>query len=163
MNAADFPRIGLAESIALLESMPAFLDAAIDATAPEDLGSRPGPEEFSLLEHACHLRDLEREGYVVRVQRVLAEECPELEPFDGAQVAAARDYLRQDARIAAREFAAARGELAGLLAPLTPDDMRREARFGDKLVCLGDLVAMMVEHDRGHRDEIERLVEELEE
>ncbi|MEO5677811.1 MAG: DinB family protein [Usitatibacter sp.] len=163
MNVADFPRIGLPESIEELGAMPAFLDAAIDATPPDDLGSRPGPEEFSLLEHACHLRDLEREGYLVRARRALTEACPALEPFDGAKVAAARDYLSQDARIAAREFAAARRELVGLLTPLTVDDMRREARFGDQPVCLGDLVAMMVEHDRGHRGEIERLVDELEE
>ena len=163
MNAADFPRIGLAESIHQLAAMPAFLEAAIDAAPRDALAARPGPEEFSLVEHACHLRDLEREGYLLRVRRVLAEARPALEPFDGAKVAAERDYLRQDARVAAREFAAARGELTGLLAPLTADDLRREARFGDQPVCLGDLIAMMVEHDRGHRDEIEQLVEELEE
>ncbi len=163
MNAADLPRIGLAESIEQLQAMPAFLVAAIEAAPSNALAARPGPDEFSLVEHACHLRDLEREGYVVRVRRVLAEERPALEPFDGARVAAARDYLREDARAAAREFAAARVELAGLLAPLGDDDLRREARFGDRPVCLADLVAMMVEHDRGHRDEIERLVEDLEE
>lgn len=162
-DAADFPHLGLAESIQRLEAMPAFLDAAIGAAPRDALVSRPGPDEFSLVEHACHLRDLEREGYLVRVRRVLTEECPLLEPFDGAAVASARDYLREDARIAAREFAAARRELAALLAALTADDMRREAGFGDRRVCLGDLIAMMVEHDRGHREEIERLVDELEE
>jgi hypothetical protein len=163
MNAADFPRLGLAESIERLESMPEFLDAALDAVSGEELLARPGPDEFSLVEHACHLRDLEREGYLVRLRRVLGESEPRLEPFDGTAVAAARDYLSQDARIAAQEFAAARQELTGTLAALTAGEMRREAMFGERRVCLGDLVAMMVEHDRGHREEIERLMDYLDE
>jgi len=160
---AAVPRMGLAESIERLDAMPEFLDAALEVVAGDDLLSRPGPDEFSLVEHACHLRDLEREGYLVRVRRVLAESKPALEPFDGTAVAAARDYLRQDARIAAREFAAARRELTGLLAPLTADELRRPATFGGRDLCLGDLVAMMVEHDRGHREEIERLMDYLDE
>lgn len=162
MEVVDFPQLALAESIQRLDAMPAFLEAAIVAAARDDLVSRPGDDEFSLVEHACHLRDLEREGYLVRVRRVLAEDQPALEPFDGAAVAAARDYLRQDALIAAREFAVARRELARLLAALTGDELRREARFGGRSLCLGDLIAMMVEHDRGHHEEIERLVAGLE-
>jgi hypothetical protein len=163
MDAAVSPRLGLAESIERLEAMPEFLEAALDAVAGDDLLARPGAEEFSLVEHACHLRDLELEGYLVRVRRMLAEDCPALQPFDGAAVAAARDYLRQDARAAARDFGRARHEVAALLAPLQAHDLRREATFGERRICLGDLVAMMVEHDRGHREEIERLMDFLEE
>ena len=154
--------LGLAESIERLESMPEFLDAALDSVTRDDLVSRPGPDEFSLVEHACHLRDLDREGYLVRVRRLLAEERPALAPFDGAAVAAARNYLGEDALVAAQEFAAARQSLVALLAPLTAQDLRREATFGDRAICFADLVAMMVEHDRGHREEIERLMDFIE-
>ena len=163
MNAADFPRLGFAESLERLEAMPEFLEAALVSVEPEDLVARPGTDEFSLVEHACHLRDLEREGYAVRVRRMLAEESPDLVPFDGDAVASARDYRSQDARAAARDFAAARREVVALLAPLTEDDLRREGTFGGKRVCFADVVAMMVEHDRGHREEIERLMDSLEE
>ena len=163
LNAVDVPRLSLSETIERLGSMPGFLEAAILAVAPEDLASRPGPEEFSLVEHACHLRDLEREGYLVRVRRVLSGGRPALHPFDGAAIAAARNYPAEDARLAAQGFAAARRELVGLLAPLAPADLAREATFDGGTVCLADLVAMMVEHDRGHREEIERLMDFLEE
>jgi hypothetical protein len=162
MNAADFPRLGLAESIERLDSMPEFLDAALAEAGDERLRIRPTPEEFCLLEHACHLRDLEREGYLVRLRRMLGEKSPALEGFDGAAVARARDYLAQDARLAAQEFATARRELVGLLAPLTESDLGREGTFMGKAVCLADVIGMMVEHDRGHREEIERLVDSLE-
>jgi DinB superfamily len=162
-DAADLPRMGLAESIERLDSMPEFLEAALDMATRDELVIRPGPEEFSLVEQACHLRDLEREGYLVRVRRMLEEEAPALEPFDGAAVAQARNYLEQDAHIAAQEFAAARQELTGLLAPLTARDLGREATFDGKRICLADLIAMMVDHDRGHRMEIEELMDTLEE
>src|SRR5690349_8645951 len=107
MNAADFTPIALAESIERLAAMPAFVEDAIANAAPAGLAYKPGPEDFSLVEQACHLRDVEREGYLPRVRRVLAEERPALQGFDGAAVAAARDYPSQDARAAARDFAAA--------------------------------------------------------
>jgi len=152
----------LAESIERLESMPDFLMASIERASPDRLTARLAPGEFSLLEHACHLRDLEREGYVVRVRRMLAERSPALEPFDGAAVARARDYLSQDARRAAQEFAAARRELTGLLAPLTDEDLGREATFEGKPIRLRGLLEMMLEHDRGHRAEIEALLDSWE-
>jgi DinB family protein len=163
MNTLAAPRLGLAESIERLDAMPEFLEAAIEAVAPDDMVAQPGPGQFSLLEHACHLRDLEREGYLVRVRRMIGEAQPALEPFDGAAVAAARDYLAQDARAAAREFAAARNSVTELLGPLSEQDLRREGTFGGERVCFADIVAMMVEHDREHREEIERLMDFLEE
>lgn len=147
----------LGAAVARLESMPAFLEAALAAAPAGALARRPAPEAFSLVEHACHLRDLEREGYLVRVRRVLEEERPALEGFDGDAVAAARDYPAQDARRAAQEFAAARRTLTGLLAPLTRDHLARPATFMGEPITLAGLVAMMVGHDEEHRNDIGRI------
>ncbi|HEY6967073.1 MAG TPA: DinB family protein [Burkholderiales bacterium] len=154
--------MALAESIERLEAMPEFLDTAVEVVSQQDLRWRPSPGQFSLVEHACHLRDLEREGYLVRVRRMIEEKMPALEPFDGTAVARERDYLSQDARLAAQQFAAARREVTGLLAPLTPADLARAATFEGKRVTFGELVAMMVEHDREHREEIEDLMDSIE-
>jgi DinB family protein len=161
MNAADFPRLPLAESVARLESMPRFLEDALAAARPGDLAASPGDGLFSLVEHACHLRDLEREGYLVRVRRMLTESKPALAGFDGGAIAAQRDYPSQDGFAAARDFAAARRELVALVAPLTREQLALEGTFGDRPVCFADVVAMMVEHDRGHREEIEQLADFL--
>lgn len=158
------PTLGLAESIERLDAMPEFLEAAIDAAGQaQNLLFQPAPGEFSLVEHACHLRDVDREAFLVRVRRMAAENAPALQPFDGGAIAAARDYRRQDARIAAQEFAAARRELVGMLAPLTGEDMARAGTFGGAPVSFADVIAMMVEHDRVHREEIEHLIDRLEE
>ena len=156
------PRLGLDESIERLEAMPEFLHAALSAVDDAEMRARPAADGFSLGEHACHLRDLEREGYLVRVRRMLAERDPDLVPFDGDAIAAARDYPSQDARAAAAEFAAARDEVVALLSTLTPAQLAREGTFGGRRVCLADVVAMMVEHDREHREEIEALMDAME-
>jgi len=153
----------LAESIDQLEAMPEFLDTALSVVSEEQLRFKPSQDAFSLVEHACHLRDLEREGYVVRVRRMIGEARPALAGFDGAAIAAQRDYMAQDAKAAAQEFAAASRELVGLLAPLTEQDLAREGTFDGDPITFRDVIAMMVEHDRGHRDEIEQLMDAIEE
>ena len=161
-DATDMPRAEWPEALERLGAMPAFLESALNAVSPDDLTSRLAEGEFSLIEQACHLRDLEREGYLVRVRRILAEDVPALEGFDGAAVARERDYLAQDARLAAHEFAAARAEVLGVLSAASPADLAREATFDERRITLRDLVAMMEEHDRGHREEIVHLLEALE-
>jgi hypothetical protein len=161
MDTATFTPVALAEAVARLASMPVFLGSSLASVSADDLRLQPAPGEFSLVEHACHLRDLEREGYLVRVRRMMAETEPALEGFDGGAIAAARDYPSQDAGAAARAFAAARRELVELIRPLTARQLAREGTFADRRVCLADVIAMMVEHDRGHREEIERLLAKI--
>ena len=162
MNAPEAAPTSRAKTYERLEAMPAFLEAALHEAGEDHFGARPTAEAFSLVEHACHLRDLEREGYLVRVRRVLAEAAPELEGFDGTTIARERDYASQDAHAAAQDFAAARRELLALLAPLTPDDFRRDAVFGGRRVTLAELVAMIDAHDLEHREEIERILDDIE-
>lgn len=161
MDVSDLPRVGFTEAIERLAGMPSFLEAALDAASGDELAFRPGEDEFSLVEQACHLRDVEREGYLVRVRRILAEDSPALEEFDGAAVARERDYLAQDARAAARDFAQARRSLTALLAPLGGAELNRIATFAGRRITLEDLIAMILEHDRGHREEIENIVDAL--
>jgi glutathione S-transferase len=162
MNAADFPRVGLQDAIAALAVMPGYLDSALHACGADELALRPSEDGFSLVEQACHLRDLEREGYLVRMRRILAEDTPALEAFDGDAVAKARDYLAADAHAAARDFAAARREVIALIAPLGDGELARAAIFDGDRITLADLIAMMCDHDRGHRLEIEALVDAME-
>jgi len=163
MNARDMPRVGWTEMLQRLEGMPAFLATALHEAGDGELTVRPSAEEFALVEQACHLRDVEREAYLVRVRRVLSEDQPELAGFDGTAVARERGYIDQDAHAAAQEFAAARRELLALIAPLTSADFARAASFGGKRITLADLIAMIDAHDGEHREEIEHLLDDIEE
>ena len=158
MNAADFPSITLTSALARLGEMPAVLHDAISQASDPGLKLRPQADGFCLTEQACHLRDLEREGYAVRLRRMLEEEGPVLAGFEGDVVARERNYMAQDARAAAKEFALARLAFLARAGSLTADEMRRTATFMGRTITVCDLLAMMVEHDRGHTDEIAALV-----
>ena len=157
MNAADFQSIQLPEALRLLAQMPAVLHAAIADATTQRLRHKPAPDAFSLVEHACHLRDLEREGYGLRLERMLGEVNPSLPGFEGDVIARERDYLSQDAANAAAQFALARAELVARAATLTAGQMTRTGNFMGRAITVCDLLAMMVEHDRGHREEIAAL------
>jgi hypothetical protein len=152
----------LTETLERLGAMPAFVEAALHEAGEENFALRPAQGAFALVEHACHLRDLEREGYLVRVRRILAESRPALEGFDGQAVAAARDYPSQDAHAAAQDFAAARRELVAVVGALSPEELRREATFEGRRITVADLVGMIDAHDAEHREEIERILDDIE-
>jgi hypothetical protein len=158
MNAADFQSIQLPAALRLLAETPAILHAAIVDASPARLRYKPAPEAFSLVEHACHLRDLEREGYNLRLQRMLGEENPTLAGFEGDVIARERDYMSQDASQATSQFAVSRAALVARAGTLTAAEMARTGTFMGRTITVCDLLAMMVEHDRGHREEIAALV-----
>jgi hypothetical protein len=102
------------------------------------------------------MADLEREGYAVRIRRLLAEDDPELQDFDGARIAIARDYRSLDLGAGLEAFRAARAENLRVLRALTEAQwLRPGSQEGVGKVTLCTIPAMMAEHDRGHRQEIE--------
>ncbi len=153
-------RASVAQSLERLARMPAWLDAALERAGPGRLARRPAAGGFSLVEHACHLRDLEREGYLARLHRLLAEEGPVLAGFEGDRIAAERDYPSQDAQAAARDFAAARAQLLVLAAGLGPEALARKGEFGGRSIDAAGVLAMAAAHDEEHRADIERLLAE---
>ena len=109
----------------------------------------------SPVEQCWHLADLEREGYGVRITRLLTEDEPLLPDFDGARIARERDYksLSMSEGIAAfREARAA--NVAALRRVSEREWERRGTQEGVGRIGLCDVPAMMAEHDAAHRTEI---------
>ncbi|MED5617892.1 DinB family protein [Ideonella sp. BN130291] len=142
-----------------LAQMPAQLQALARALPPHRHAWRPGSDLFSLLEHACHLRDLEAEGYQLRIRRLVEEDLPELQEIDGSSWAVERDYQAQSLDEAMGAFAAHRARTVALLADTLPRHAGRKGLFGGfGIVTLGELVRGMAAHDASHREEIAALV-----
>ena len=59
-----------------LRSLPNELQDLIGDLDEETLRWRPIPDKWSIKEIMCHLRDMEREAYLARYQRMLGEENP---------------------------------------------------------------------------------------
>ena len=145
-----------------LAAMPRLLQACAERLPREEWTRQPSAGVFSLVEHCCHLRDLEEEGYTLRLRRMLRENGPVLEDFDGAAVAAGRGYPAQDLTKAAQAFAEARSRNLLLLAGLDRDALARTARFGEHgTITVVRLAELMAEHDDSHRTEVEDLFRSL--
>ena len=146
------------ERLARLAEMPALLRRLEPVFPEERARTRPAPDAFSFVEHVWHLADLEAEGFGARIRRLLAEESPELPDFDGARIAAERDYRSRGSAEGLAAFTEARLRNVASLRALTPDQRSRPGtQEGVGPVTLGEIPARMLDHDRSHRSEIEAL------
>lgn len=113
------------------------------------------PDEFSVLENICHLRDLELQGYTPRIRRILAEANPALADFDGARVAAEGNYQNEQPQVALRTFQIARKANVDRLRNLSEEQLKREGTLeGVGTITLRQLAEKMREHDEGHLDDL---------
>jgi hypothetical protein len=146
-----------------LAAMPARLAEIVASIAPAQSSTRAKDGNFSLLEHACHLRDIEIEAYRVRLERMLAETAPGLADVDGARLARERDYRRQDLGKAQAAFAAVRADMVQRLADLSAEQRQRTGtQEGVGEITVEGLVAKMLEHDAEHLADLDQLRRDLE-
>src|SRR5262245_40656215 len=104
-----------------LRLAPARLADTLDLFQGETLAWRPKAweespaEHFSALEHVCHVRDIEVDGYHVRFNRILREDKPALVSIDSYRLAHERNYQADSAQAALEAFAYARMRTVALL------------------------------------------------
>ena len=154
MQHVRLPPKGQQQLLDNLASMLWFLAERFGALSEDDARLRDG-DVFSPVEQVWHLADLEREGFGVRIERLLNEDDALLPDFDGAEAAQRRNYRRKSLRDGMRAFARARQDNIEALARITPSEWtRRGVQQGVGPVSLGDIPIMMLEHDAGHRAEI---------
>lgn len=145
------------ELLKSLASTPIELSRLVGHVSPESIAVKPSPEEFSVLENVCHLRDLESEAYAVRIQRILHEDLPFLTNFEGTRLAIERDYNRQDLDRALATFCEERGKNLVLLSQTAHGEFKRLGELeGLGKITLLKLLEMMHEHDEGHLDDLRR-------
>ena len=161
-RSSDVPDAAFAVKLSILAAMPADF-AALAASIPAINWQRGAANgNFSVHQHVCHLRDIEIEGYRMRIERMLSEAMPTLADLDGAKLARERNYHRQDARTAQAAWAAVRADLVRRLAGLTQAERQRTGVMeGVGEITVDGLIEMMLGHDREHRDDLAALGKEL--
>jgi hypothetical protein len=141
-----------------LEEMPQRVRQLVQGLGEGERVWKPGASEFSATENVCHLRDIEEEGYGVRIRRLIEESEPFLHDLDGAGLARERDYNSQSMGEALKRFASARMSNVAALRSLPPGGLERKGTFeGSGSITLARLLVMMREHDEGHIKELETL------
>jgi hypothetical protein len=150
----------IAEIIDYLGSTPEIITRCRARLRTEQLTLRPTRDAFSFQEQVWHLRDIEVEGYSIRLKRLLNEVDPVLKDINGLQLAIERDYNNLDYEPGFESFSKARLENAAILRTLNSTDLARKGIYEDGAqISVAALVEMMRSHDAEHRQEINELVE----
>lgn len=142
-------------TLRFLQQTPGKLSKLIEGLSDSQVRRRNSDGDFSALENVCHLRDLEREGYAVRIDRILNEPNPALPDFDGGRVAAERNYNAEDPATALEEFTSARLRNLQKVRTAGPAEIERTGNLeGVGMVTLARVAEMMREHDEGHLEDL---------
>jgi hypothetical protein len=145
-----------------LEETPQMIRQLTDDLADADSRWKPSDKEWSMLEHVCHLNDIEQEGYTVRIEKLLGETQPLLADIDGDKLAQERSYNSQDFDAVLRAFTRAREDNVRRIKELPLDRLDRSGIFENVgPITLGRLFLMMREHDEGHLQNLSSLRDRL--
>ena len=138
-----------------LAAMKDFLEESFGTLGDEEIRASGPDGAFSPVEQVWHLADLEREGFGVRIRRLQSETDPRLPDFDGARVAAERNYRSLSFSEGLFAFESARLANIAVFRRLAPEDWSRSGtQEGVGAVSLCDLPELMRQHDEAHKAEI---------
>ncbi|WP_321870827.1 DinB family protein [Burkholderia ubonensis] len=144
-----------------LTRMPDTFAAFVTRVPAAQRTQRPDGTGFSLVEHACHLRDLDA-IFAARIDAVRATDLPVIASVDGTALAEQRDYVHQDLDEALNAFCTMRQQLCATLTTLSPAELTRcGLRDGIRRMSLDELVRELLDHDRTHSLELDELLAEL--
>jgi len=135
----------------ILSATPAVLNGfsySLDSSAWTE---KPAPDDWSMTELICHLRDTEREIHHMQIKLFREQSEPFIPRPDTSVWASQRDYLHEDGKSALKEFNDARRETLELLKNISKDDWGRKARhaiFGPTNFL--EVVSFIADHDRMH-------------
>src|SRR5258706_14056291 len=147
----DADRFDLPGLLAALRRTPDDVATLARRVAEPALRTRPSPDEFSALENVWHLRDIEAQGFLVRIRRLLSEEKPYLPDVDGARLASEGRYNERDLEAGIESVRAARYASLAAVEAAGADRLGAEGELENVgPITLRQLLGRMVDHDKGH-------------
>ena len=132
-----------------LEAFYEAIPAAYKHWAPPSWEGIPS-ESFTAIEQVCHVRDIESEGYHLRLRRPLEEDNPTLVSIDGYEFARDRNYGDADAAAAFAAFRAARARTIEMISSYDAAQLARPAMFEGAPVTVQGLIHLLCSHDQQH-------------
>lgn len=148
--------------LAILRTTPAVLDHLSRQISPGGWTARPQPNEWSLTEIICHLRDVDEEVNLPRLRKVLDENNPFIPGMVTDPWAEERGYNQQNGIAALGRLIGIRLKILDLLQKLSPEQWERSARhaiFGP--TSLRELVSIHASHDRLHVQQALQVIRSL--
>lgn len=145
--------------LAVLRSTPAVVKNLCTDLSPDKWIKRPEEDEWSPTEILCHLRDVEVEVNLPRIEKMLQEVNPFISGRDTDPWAMERDYIHQNGLNALHDFMAYRQKLLSILDHLDVDAWQRPARhafFGP--TNMKELIDILAGHDRLHIRQLQQSI-----
>lgn len=143
--------------VEILRTTPAQLKAALKGL-PKAVALWPSAHgKWSILEIVCHMRDMERDAYLLRYRRILAETEPRLPDIDGDRYSLENDYRGQRLSDVLRDWKGLRRESLRLLAGVKRDQWERSGihETAGRLSLFDLLRRHAVGNDEAHLGQIE--------
>ena len=142
------------EIIATIRSLPNELEPMFEGLSDDQVRWRPAPDEWSILEVCCHLRD-SAEIEITRHRRLASEDNPTLEPYDQEALAIERNYQGDDINRVLRDLHAFWGGLADLLQGLSEEEWERSGFHPETgPTSIADRAQRNADHGRLHIEQI---------
>ena len=146
-----------AVTLRALADFPDQLEAHFAAFPPEFTRWAPPAwdgvpsEPLTALEQLCHVRDIEIDGYQLRIRRTLAESNPTLASIDTDALVRERAYARDEPAHVLAAFRAARARTLEMVSGLSEEQLARTAVFeGYGPLTLRSLIHYLCSHDQQH-------------
>lgn len=141
--------------LAILASTPEKLSRELRDLSPREMKKRPAPGKWSVQEILAHLADVEQFGMRDRVEAIVAEERPVLEPFEQETRIIELRYERIDPQKSLASLTRQRRANVRWLRKLRPAQLRRVGLH--KTVGEVSALEFLYEwafHDLGHLKQI---------
>jgi FMN phosphatase YigB (HAD superfamily) len=147
--------------VATLRSTPAVLEDLFSNLNEETMSYHMNPDDWSIKEVVCHLRDVEIEVNLPRIQKVLSQENSFVTGVITDPWVVERNYAGQSGQDALREYIKARKETIEKLNHLQLEWGKsvRHSIFGK--TTLLELVNVIVGHDKAHIQQIHQVKTQL--
>jgi hypothetical protein len=143
------------ETLDRLATTPKTL-AHLVAEASDEVLDRAGPDGgWSARTVLAHFRDGEFLEFRLAVERMLAEERPELRFIPAEDWEAGRSRERERKEWMLGDFALQRQASLGILRGLRAEEWARVGTLGEREMTLEQFVGMWARHDAGHVSQLE--------
>jgi FMN phosphatase YigB (HAD superfamily) len=145
--------------LAVLKSTPAAMETISRSLASEHWQTRPAPDQWSLTEIFCHLRDVDLEVNLPRVDKIMTEKNPFVQGINSDTWPDERGYNREDGLTGLQGFIDARTRLVERLSSLPAEAWQftaRHAIFGPTRLI--ELISFIATHDQSHIRQVQSVV-----
>ncbi len=148
--------------LAVLKATPAAMETLSKDLKSELWSKRTDSNDWAMNEIFCHMRDVDSEVNLPRIQRVLAEADAFVAGIDTDSWAEEMDYIHQNGSQAFADFLKTRVQILNHLSTLSEVDWQKQLRhaiFGP--TTFKELINFIVTHDQNHLQQVKQTINRL--